>query len=151
LGPGYRAVRLLPEQLKQVWDLVRYGVAQSIPPHVKKSQESMRRVLASLLADRAQCWILYQVGEDGQAQIGSMLVSAMEVERVSGTKFLNLWAMYGFRHTPMEGWQVMRDTVMAFARDQGCHCITAMSANPKAVELALGLGGQGVTFLTLEV
>lgn len=116
------------------------------------SQERVRRVLASLLSGKAQCWVLFQENEEGRKEILSMLVSCMEIEQVTGCRFLNLWAMYAYRQAPLEIWQAMREAVEEFARAQGCDCITALTNNPKAVSLALGLGATSqTTFVVKEL
>lgn len=140
-----------PENLKHIWDVVRYGVVRSCPPHVPMSQERIRRVLGSLLADRAQCWLLFTQDEGGQKHLHAMLVSTIEVEQVTQTRFLNLWAMYAYRSSPVEGWQVMRAAVEEFARAQGCASITALTVNPKAMELAMALGGSQMALMVKEL
>lgn len=149
--PVWRCVKLQPENLKRVWAYVRFGVMRSCPPHVPMRQERVREVLGSLLAGRAQCWLLYCQGDDGLRHLHAMLVSTIELEKVARTRFLNLWAMFAFRHSPPEGWQVMRAAVEEFGRGQGCASITAITVNPKAAELAMSLGGSQFSLMVKEL
>ena len=146
-----RCLRLQPENLKYVWDMVRYGVARSCPPHVPFSQKRIRNILSSLLAGRAQCWALFEQGDDQRKHILAFAVTTAEVERLSGTKFLNIWALYAYRSPTSAQWAVVRKALAEFARAQGCSNISAITNNPKVVEIAQGEGAVKATILVKEI
>lgn len=146
-----RCLRLQPENLKHVWNMVRYGVARSCPPNVPLSQKRIRKVLGSLLAGRAQCWVLFEEGEDQRKHLHATLVTAVETEALTGAKFLNIWAAYGFRSSPVEWWAVVRQALTDFARAQGCSTITAITTNPHVAKIAQGEDASLATFLVKEI
>ncbi len=152
MGAGtFRCVRLQPENLKHVWDVVRYGVIRSVPPHVPRSQETARSILRNLIAGKAQCWVLFDQDEESRKNIHAALVTAVETESLSGARIMVIWAVYAYRVTPGEGWELVRKALVDFARAQGCTSIMGTSSNPRVIALAEQMGAIKTTLLAREI
>jgi len=138
--------QVLPTQIAAIWDAIRYGLIQVFPPHVSPTHKNVQAILQSILADRAQLWISYNNSKE-QKEIHAFAVTCIEVEKVTGSKFLNVWALYAYRHTDIEDWKIMQRMVEGFARANDCAYMTGFSENPAMIALGTALGGVAKTFM----
>ena len=50
-------VMLLPEQISEKWEVLKYGIEEAVPPTVLSSPKVINNILMSLLDGSAQCWV----------------------------------------------------------------------------------------------
>jgi len=143
-------VRLLPEQISSLWDIVKYAVEQSLPPVAYESPDKMNRVLSSLLAGKTQCWASYT--RNPEVKFEGLVLTKMIYDDVSNTKNLLIYCLYGYEDVDDKSWFSGLNTLSKYAKSKGCAQVMAYTDRPGVVKLVKRLGGDtSFTFISFDV
>lgn len=143
--------RLLPEQISEFWDVIKFAAEQSLPPIAGEHPDKMNRVLSALLSGKAQCWASYVKGEEVNKFEG-FLITKIIYDEVSDTKNLLLYCLYGYTEVEQNTWIVGLVKVAKYARAKGCNAIVGYSNVKHLIEIANDLGADtSFTFISIDV
>lgn len=133
-----------PDQIHEYWEqVIKYAIVKvyRIPEDERNSILNM--ALGELLAGNYQCFFKCS---DDLKNIDALEISAINLDKWTGQKSLELVCLYSFRLQQTADWQGLFDLIKRFARKEGCIdkegkvIITTNSANPRAQEIAQSLG-----------
>lgn len=139
-------VKLLPDQIAKLWDIIRYGLIRTWPIGTESGSERVQDVLRNLLSETIQCWM----AKDGEEFLGFLLTKICICD-VTGSKSLNLISVFGFKVVPDAQWARGMEQLIEFAKANGCSYVTATSDNAKILRLLEHFNFKSTQFLTLEV
>jgi len=143
-------LKLLPEQLVKVWDMVRFAVAETFLPRNKCTNEYLRFMLSNLLSGKSQIWMAFdKVGED-RSFIG-FVISRIHVDPAIGERVLTIDSIYAFKKVPEGLFEMGMNTLEEFARKNACKHIVAISDQERIALLATKMKFTTKFFLTKEV
>jgi len=143
--------RLLPDQIADFWEIIKYGIEQSLPPIAGEHPDKMNRMLASLLSSKAQCWASY-TKERAVNRFEGIILTKMLYDDVSDTKSLLLYCLYGYNSITEGSWPVALESILKYANSKGCTQVVAYSNIPRVIKIAEGLGGDTkYTFISFNV
>ena len=129
-------VRLLPEQIPQYWEYIKYAaVLASGHKDEAKIKQYCLGLLVNLMTDKYQCF--FGLGEDRRLMflvIGSLLQDAGNVKRY----FLEV--IFGFEPTSKEWKREHLEPIRAFAQNIGCDELVSIASNPKVWAVADQMG-----------
>jgi hypothetical protein len=150
-GDKEMLTRLLPEQVSEFWDVIKFGIEHSLAPIAGEHPDKMNRVLASLLSGTAQCWASY-VKDEGNVKFEGILVTKMLYDEVSDTKNLLLYCVYGYTNVEQSTWINGLVKVTKYAKAKGCSNIVAYTDVPYLIKIASDLGANTkFTFISFNV
>lgn len=129
-------IRLLPEQIAHRWKLIKYAIANSLPPIAGESHEKMNNILLSLLTGEMQCWVRI---ED---RIDLIIITKVIEDDSSETKSLLLYCMFGFGTGNKGMWRELYDTLQKYGASRGCDRAIAYTDVPEVEMIWKWLGGQ---------
>lgn len=139
------------DQVSTHWDIIKYGLEQSLPPIVADHPDKMNRVLTSLLSSKAQCWASY-VKKDKMRRFEGIVVTRILLDDVSNTKNLLIYAIYGYDLVDNESWLNGLKALAEYADNNSCAQIVAYTNLEHVIELAKHLGADtSFTFLSWNV
>ena len=143
--------KLLPEQVSKFWNIIKYGLEESLPPIVGGHPERMNRILTSLLTDKAICWASYKRGSES-VKFEGIAVTRILYDDVSNTRNLLIYAVYGYEVADRQTWIDGITTLLKYAESKNCESIIAYTDLPNIVEIVSNLGGDtATTFLSFDV
>ena len=143
--------RLLPDQISQFWDVIKYAIEQSLPPIAGESPGRMNRILTSLISGGSDCWASYTIDGD-QRRFEAIVITKMLYDDVSDTKNLLIYCLYGYEIVDRSSWASGLKSLVKYASGKGCHNIVAYTDVPGIVDLVKRLGGEAKqTFISLPV
>ena len=134
-------VMLLPGQIAEKWDILRYGVEEAVPPTISSSPRVMNNILMSLLDGSAQCWVEYKVEEEKIVVYGFVITTIME-DFLSGVRNLLIYSLFGARPIEDDIWIRGLETMRKYARANGCEKVMAYSNIDRIEEIVKSLGGE---------
>lgn len=143
--------QITPYDVGKVKDLIRYTVVRTAPPYMARVPESTRNLLLQLIAGAGQAWVLYTEGADKQKLVYLIMITSVQKDRLSGSKYLHIYSMFAFRKLSDAMWAQVRASIVQYARGVGCTVVTALTSNEAAISRALKLGGTQMSFLFTEV
>lgn len=130
--------KLLPEQIASMWDVLSYGIEQSLPPIAEGAPDRLNRLLAALLGGKMQCWVTSRrAGET--VQLEAVITTQVVEDEGSGVRSLLVYSLYGFR--PLTTWREGVEALSAWAHARGCSRLLAYSNNEKVLEAVAKFGG----------
>lgn len=145
-------VKLLPQQIADRWDTLRSVLYQVLPPSIPLDESILKNALEAALLDKLHVWMLYSFSNDGRAHTDAIVFTTFVEERITKTRSLLIFALYGSPNGNPKDWFSGLETLRKFARAQGCSSITAYSDVRAAIELAKRLGADvSNRFIILEV
>jgi len=128
---------LAPGDYRKMWNVIRYGLLQSVPPTAGGGLDSLRKVLVQLLTGKAQVWLLYKKKAE---RMQLMLLTYQDQDPLTGAKFLIIYAVYGYSAVTNEEWFAVSDRLERFAKQEKCGRIIAFTAAKRITELAKSTG-----------
>ena len=144
-------VKLLPEQVAEFWDIIKFAVEESLPPIVGDHPDKMNRILSSLLSGKTECWASYRRGEEGTVFEGICLTKII-YDDASDTRNLLLYCIYGYEKTLEEAWMEAFRSVAKYAKAKGCNDIVGYTDVPYLIEKAKLFGGDtSYTFVSFNI
>ena len=134
-------VLLLPSQISDKWNAIKYAISEAIPPTASESPEVMNNILMSLLNGSSQCWASYQ--DNGTVKsVDAILVTTIIEDFVSGTKTLQIYSLYGTKPIDDVSWIEGLATLKKYAKANNCIKVTAYSNVERIEEVVEFLGGE---------
>ena len=133
--------RLLPDQIADVWDIIKYAIEQSLPPIAGEHPDKMNRILSSLLSGKTQCWVSY-VRSEKETKFEGVVLTQMLFDEPSYTKNLLMYCLYGYDDVENRSWFKGIEVLAKYAKAQKCNQILAYTDIPYMIEKAKELGGE---------
>lgn len=144
-------VQLTSNQIAQVWPSLKEPIRKALIPQMNVSDEAMNNILKHLAQGTSQAWLLTDV-VDGKSVVYASGTTCFSVEAMTGTKNLLIYSLYGYQFIPDKLWKDALQTLIAFAKREGCYKVIAFTLVDRVVDIAQKLGAQvNVRQLTWEV
>ena len=138
-------VRVLPNQVCDHWDVVSYGIQQSLPPITLESPRRMNNILESLLLGRMDLWIGLE--ED---KVRGLVVTAFSYDKNSDVQDLLIYSIYGFEDLSTELIMEGMKTLKKFAVSNGCKRVTAYSKVEAVINMMKRFGSEEYSYLSIS-
>lgn len=143
--------KLLPEQISKYWDIIKYGVEQSLPPIVGESADKMNNILMSLLVDKTQCWASY-IKKNENLSFEGVLLTRILYDDASRTRSLLIYCLYGYSQVDNESWIDGIKMLAKYAKSRKCSQIIAYSNLDRVMEVSKSLGAnEPYYFISFDV
>ena len=144
-------VQLTPSQIAQAWPSLREPIRKALIPQMDVSAEALNNILRNLEQGTSQAWLLTDIVE-GRSVVYAVGTTCFSVEAMTGTKNLLIYSLYGFQFIPEHIWKDSLNTLLIFAKREGCFKLIAFTLVDRVIEIAQGLGAQSnIRQLTWEV
>ena len=138
-------VKMYPEQVAKSWDILSYGIQQTLPPITYQSPKRMEKILESLLSEELVLWL----GVDDDNKVQGLIVTSIVYEKNSDVKDLLIYSLYGFNNIPYRMIIEGMDTLKVYANSIGCKRITAYSNVKSIIKLMKKFGSAEYTYLSI--
>lgn len=142
--------KLLPDQVAKFWDIIKYGIEQSLPPIVTNHPDKMNRILASCLMGQAEVWASY-IRNNGNVKFNGIVITRLLVDDVSMTNNLLIYCIYGYESIDSQTWLQGLKALADYAKAKKCSQVVAYSYFPQIASLAKRLGGEVEYFITFDI
>jgi len=130
-------IRLLPEQASNHWDEIKFAIEESLPPIVGMQSDRMSNILRSVLLEEVIVW----VSHNSEKKVDGLVLTTFVLDKLSGTKSLLIYCLYGYGTAGMESWQEGVETLRKFAISSGCHRVTGYTDVPSIIRFVESIGG----------
>ena len=145
---GASMVRLLPNQVVNVWELLKEGIKEAFPPFLKLDEDKLNRILETLLAGDMTCWVSY----NNLGQPHGFALANFIYDYPSQSKNLLLYVIWSKGDATDKVWADSYRPVLAYAKQEGCDKIVGYTNNKRMLEVARLVGARTeMTFVELEV
>lgn len=135
-------VKLTPDQVASYWSELKPAIEVALPPIASERVEGrMNNVLATLLADNMQCWVVHR----GEAVYG-VGTTIIQEDTASGGKDLLLYSVYALPGVTQEDWINAFETVKKWALANGCERYVGYTQNPEMIKLLEKFGAEFWTY-----
>jgi hypothetical protein len=128
--------KLLPDQISDHWDIIKYAIAESLPPTAGEGPDKMNRILSSLLTGKAECWISSTITEENVRRFEAVSICKIQYDDISNTKNMLIYSLYGYEKIDRDSWTQAFITLGKYAKSRGCSRIVAYVNLPYLIELA---------------
>lgn len=128
-------VRIDPMKINYYWPLFEYGLRYSSPPGCAPTEEYISNILAGALGNKLQCWLAYRK-KDGKFWPLGTVITRVDRSTIRGTNNLIIENLYGFGGVPGDIWRIGMNTLLEFAKGQGCKSVIGYSHNSRVVEIS---------------
>jgi hypothetical protein len=143
--------KLLPDQISNFWDVIKYSVEGSLPPIVGDHPDRMNRILSSLLCGKSECWASYNRQDKG-IKFEGIVLTKMIYDDASDTRNLLIYCLYGYEDVNKESWLDGIKALTKYAKSKKCNQIIAYTEYGYLVNIAKSLGGNAKhTLVTFDV
>lgn len=132
---------LMPEQVSNLWNIIKYAIEESLPPVVDESSDKMNNILTALLCGKAQCWASYVRAEEGNKFEG-LVITEITYDNISDTKNLLIYCMYGYERSSKATWTKGLKSLVKFAVSRRCTSIVGYTEVSSIINLVDRLGGE---------
>lgn len=140
-------VRLLPKQITDSWNVIKYALKNSMPPQAEFSDEAANNILKALISGDMQCWTIASDNE-----VLGITITTITDDRCSGERNLLIYSVFGFKKIPDRVWRDGLDSLKKYAAGMKAKYIVALTVVDRVKEIVRNLGGNADwTFLKLEV
>ena len=136
-------VRLLPDQVANNWDLIKYAINESMMPTVIGSPEKMNNMFGSLLIGKMVCWASVRTDEEGMASnIEGIIITTVQTDGISGMRSLFIFCIYSFANESIDlTWREGLRKLTNFAISQRCDQIIGYTKNDNICKFVDRVGG----------
>ncbi len=143
--------KLLPEQISQFWDIIKYAIEESLPPIAGEGPDKMNKILTSLLSSKSECWASYTVNGK-ERRFEGIVITKIQYDDISDTKSLLIYCLYGYETADRSSWTAGLKALVKYAASRNCHRIIGYTEVPFIVDVVRRLGGEAkYTFISLPV
>jgi hypothetical protein len=134
-------IKLTPEQISKSWDFIRYGIVSVPSPIADPSPAGIRSILSHLLMGTVQCWAMFEKDElSGGERITGFVLTTIAEDFISGGKFLNIYDLFFISAPGKDVFEQGLQSVVDFAKANGCNKVTAYSTVTGIIDVATKLG-----------
>lgn len=145
-------VRLSPEQITSIWEVIRPEIYKALVPTAEATAETLQYILQGLLMDNMQCWLgLEDSTPPFNDKIYAVMITTIYTDLISRTKSLLIYTLTTVKEVPPAMWSVGMKGLEKFASAQDCKFIISYSDNPEMVAIANALKFRKMNFLIKEV
>lgn len=130
-------IRLLPKQIADNWDMIKYVVVMVEKIPEKDRQLYLNRLLHSLMCNKAQ--VFFRLSDD-RREVKAVEVTRITIDEVTGEKSLFLQSLFSFAIVDETEWQENIDFICDFAKREGCKKVTGYSTNARVDEIMKKIG-----------
>jgi len=138
-------IQLLPDQIPEFWEDIKYSLEESAPPLFIRTQEQLNNILMSLLAEKMQCWVSVDTEKDPH-EIKGVMTSTIINDGISGTRMFLLYSGYSTGEVEDSFWIEGLKVFKKYAKSKRCKLIGAYSSIPYMKERFAKLGANLETF-----
>lgn len=143
--------KLLPDQISEFWNIIKYSIEQSLPPVVGEHPNKMNNILISAMEGSIDVWASYNRGE-GTNKFEGIVLTEVLYDRPSRTRNLLIYCLYGYESVDKESWQDGLTTLTKYADGKKCSQIIAYTDVQMIVDIVNQLGGEAkYTFISFDV
>jgi len=136
----------------KLWPVIDPAIEEALPPYADKDSTAMNNVREEIVKGGVQVWLVTDIGEDNRPVLYATLLTMMATDTITGTKNLELYAMYGYNEMDMRTWLDVKRTLVEYAKMEGCRRLVAFTNNEAVVGMVGKLGGAvEYKYLVLEV
>lgn len=121
--------RVQPRMIQQIWEQVRYGLQEAVPPPNAASEDAYTHILAALMAEQAQLWAVYS-GTVDKPQVHAFVITVIRRDPITKEKYLHLYSIHAYRPLSDRDWDRMQIVVEKFAVGNECVELIAFTKNP---------------------
>lgn len=124
-------VKLLPEQISEQWDSIRYGIINAVAPIIDPTPEKIQDILCQLLRQDMQCWCVFE-GDD----IYGHIVTSISIDINTKSRTLIVYSLFLFRKATPEMWEEGMSAIERFAASNKCNRVAAYTNNDLVISIA---------------
>lgn len=132
-------IKLIPAQIADMWDTIRYGIIKSIAPLVDPTAEALQNILCQLLKQDMQCWSVF----DENKEVYGHIITSIFIEPNTNSRSLIIFSLYLFKHADKDMWEEGMTTLEEFGRLNDCSLISAYTADANVLSIAKKRGYMG--------
>lgn len=144
--------KLLPDQIAAFWDVIKYGIEQSLPPITYDHPDKMNRILSAALSGRIDVWAEYVRDETERARFEGIVLTCKLYDEPSGTKNMLVYCVYGYNPVDSGSWARTMRVIAKYAKEKGCSQLIAYTSVPKVISICKELGANtDYTFVSFDV
>lgn len=145
--------KLTSNDIARLWDLLKLGLKESVPPYVLLRNDTLNTILDHLLTDHMQCWISHKrVEEDKELEIFAFIFTTFFIDNCSYTKSLMIYAIYGTTLIPEREWKEGVLALYKYAKEKKCDQIVGHTSNKVLIDRAIEFGGNAeYTYITIPI
>ncbi len=140
-------VKLMPEQISQLWDSIRYGIIKSIAPITDPTPDNMQEILCQLLKQDMQCWCVY----DEDKNIYGYIITSISVDMNTKFRTLIIYSVFLYEKATEEMWKEGFEAVEKYAKANKCTRIAGYTANDKIISIGNKAGYENYTYLVKDI
>jgi len=108
----------------------------------------MNNILASLLSDKMQCWIL----TDDDDQIQAICTTMIMTDDAANNRYLLIYSLYAYDNVVEHRfWDTGFDELKKYARKRGCISLNAYSNDPAVDKIARRVNANRDNFYTFQL
>ena len=150
-GDKAMLTKLLPDQISNFWDIIKYAVEQSVPPIVGEHPNKMNNILSACLNGSLDVWASYVRGEDSTKFEGIVLTELLH-DKSSQTNNLLIYCLYGYEKVDSQSWIAGLEAILKYADSLNCNQVIAYTDVAYLIEMASRFGGDTrYTFVSFNV
>lgn len=142
---------LLPEQISQYWDLIKFAIASSDPERDGESEDRFTNTLNLMLSGKAQCWFGWT--QNGSGKIPKYIAVTMIITNpFSGNSDVLIDCLFGLNELTDTDWAEAWELVSKWGRANSCTRVVAYANVPKVIEMAKHFNGTtSYTYLAIPI
>lgn len=129
-------IRVVSNQIPQVWEQVKYAAANADRVKNGNLQKYLNTLLQSLLNGKTQCFL--RLSDD--RKLLAVVLTELRVSEYTGDKSLLIKTIFSFESVSSNEWEEDMKTISVYAKTTGCKSVIGYSDNARMFELALSLG-----------
>ncbi len=127
-------IKLLPEQIAEHWEMLRYAISESLPPIASETPEKMNNILRHLLMGGLQCWITSE--KEVPEYIRAVVTTRFATDDITQTKTLLIYSLYSFAPLSEADTDAMYKPLTQYAKANGCNRVIAYAIDDNVVGIA---------------
>jgi len=144
-------IKMLPEQISKFWDVIKYGVEQSLPPIAGEHPDKINRILSAALSGSVDVWASY-VKDDGNRILEGIVLTRILYDGVSGTKNLLIYTVYGYNAVDDESYMKIFTTLVKYAKAKGCLQLVGYTTLSYLADICKEFGADtSYTFVSFDI
>jgi hypothetical protein len=144
-------LRLSPEQIVEYWEVIRPNILESLIPIVDRNEETVFRVLQSLLTESLQLWAGIEDREGKvEERVYAIMTTSISIDSISQTRSLLINSLFALKHVPLSDWEKGIRLLDEYKEKNRCTKLVAYTDIPEIVALASRLGFKTFTCLRKE-
>ncbi len=141
-------IKLFPDQISEKWEVIKFAIANSLPPSITKNPDCMNNVLFALMSEQLLCWISHTADNS----VNFILTTQIIEDLASREKSVLIYSAYGVNKVDKIYWIECLQTLRKYAEGNGCGSMVAYTNVPRFINIAKSIGvDTSFTFLYYPV